>query len=413
MSRHKDHLDLFITAIKGRAESYLFLGEIDNALNDCATALSKDLPDESTITLKLLKAEVFLRGKEDFAASEEVVTEVFQHDNLKQNPKLYSQAINLMGGIKRYAGEFDSALEFYEKSLELNRKKSLYSNMGIISTNIASLYHIKGQFEKAVEYLTKAQTAFIRSGDIFNSEDMKKDLGLMQLEMGNYDEAEVNFLQYLKNAKKLSYRKGEAEVCNFLGYLYEATGDLKSSLLYRKNYLRLAKELKENYLISSAKNSIGMMYQCKGENKKAEKMLNEALREAQNNKYINLIAIIMLNLISNYLAQRDFRKARNHLKKAENIILPMKNSNYSFHLHQGYAQYQEDVNDHAQAVRYYHLAKDNAEDMDNHKLVISTWSKMIDCMEKIPESGVEQERAELEAYAEKFDLLSYLEKEEW
>lgn len=410
MDKRIERQNLFFTAIAGRAQIYLFLGKNDHALADIAYALSKDLPYRSIIRIKLLKAEIFLRGKKDFQAAENITSDMIKEDPIKQNNELFTQALNLMGGIKRYAGELDQALVFYERSLELNKNDGLHYNIGIVSSNIASIYHIKGQRGKAIVYLENALAAFIRSGDQFHIEEKKKDLGLMQLEMGNYDIAEDSFLRYLKTARKLGYKKGEAEVHNFLGFLYKMKGDPERALKYRQGYLRLAEEMRDDYLIASAKNSVAIIYQEKELYEKAEILLKESLQLGEKHNHANLVVASILNLITSYTQMKDFKNALTYLRKAVKIITPLNNNNYSFHLFQNYAIYHNGIENPSKAAHYYGLAKEKAEQMNNHKLVITSWVNMISCLEKIHGNRADLEQKQLNAYAGKFDLIEYLRK---
>ncbi len=402
---------IFASALIERSQIYLFIGETDRALSDCNLGLSAKISERYRIKLSLLKAEFFLRGKKDYNEAEKIVSGLLGKPEISKIPELHCQAINLMGGIKRYGGDLDKALEYYGRALEFNLGPNKEHNRGIVATNIASIYHLKGRIDTAMEYLDVAQRSFERSGDPFYLADSKKDLGLMLLEKGEYARAEGLFLNYLKKAREINHKKGIAEVLNFLGYLYKSKGDLKNSFRRRNEYLKLAREMNDEYLICSALISLGVNYQETGDHARATGLLKKALSLAGKKGYVNFTVSAYLNLIGSYLATSDRKNAFIVLKKAEKLIEGIKNPNYSFHFYNSYAIYEEREKNFKAAAGFYELARMSAEQMDKGEWSVSVRIRKVECLRQSGDDTAGEESS-LRDYAAVKGLLDILAKEE-
>ena len=104
-------------------------------------------------------------------------------------------------------GEFDKAVVYYKKSLEIEPSAEAYTFLGWT-------YSFMGKLEKAIEECQKAIAVDPDFGNPYN------DIGAYFLQIGKFDEA----IPWLEKAKKANrYENPEFAYCN-LGRVYELKG---------------------------------------------------------------------------------------------------------------------------------------------------------------------------------------------
>ncbi|RMD87086.1 MAG: tetratricopeptide repeat protein [Calditrichaeota bacterium] len=123
-------------------------------------------------------------------------------------------------------GEFEKAIFYYKKSLEIEPTAEAYTFLGWT-------YSFMGRLEEAIEQCQKAIAIDPEFGNPYN------DIGAYLLQMGKFDEA-IPWLEKAKKAKR--YENPEFPYCN-LGRIYELKGlwplaveEYKKALEIRPDY---------------------------------------------------------------------------------------------------------------------------------------------------------------------------------
>ena len=107
------------------------------------------------------------------------------------NKEEESKALNNIAGIYNNQGNYNKAIDYYNKSLQLTSKPS---TIATIYTNIASVYSAKGHNNKAVEYYKKAIEFNQKAGDDHKLAMIMISLGYIYTDLKNFQEAQ-NYLQ--------------------------------------------------------------------------------------------------------------------------------------------------------------------------------------------------------------------------
>ncbi len=195
---------------------------------------------------------------------------------------------NNLGAAWKEKGNYDKAIEYYEKALNSDLKNfgEDHPNVATYRNNLGSTWKAKGEYDKAIEYYEKA---------------LKSDLK-------NFGE----------NHQKVATR------WNNLGEAWRAKGEYDKAIEYYEKALESdLKNFGENHPnIAAYRNNLGVAWNAKGEHGKAIEYLEKALKsdiKTFGEKHSN-VATYRNNLGTALNATGEYDKAIEHLEKALSVI---------------------------------------------------------------------------------------------
>ncbi len=310
----------------------LFL--IDSLLNDSYKALeiSRKLEDnkyESTF-LNNIGLVYDSKGEYDKAL-------LYYDKDLQICLKVYGEehpstatSYNNIGSVYDSKGGYDKALLYYEKSLEIMLKVYGEDHPSIATSynNMGEVYRQKGEYVMALEYYEKALEIRFK---VYSEEHPDiaasyNNIGLVYDSKGDYDKA----LQYYEKDLKICLKiHGEehsdtAISYNNIGLVYDSKGEYDKALEYHEKALDINLTIygEEHPATATSYNNIGSVYQSKGEYDKAlqyyEKDLKIFLKVYGEAHPSTATSYNNLGLV--YLYKGEFKKALNFLNKSFSIF---------------------------------------------------------------------------------------------
>jgi len=130
-----------------------------------------------------------------------------------------SDALSNIGEIYREQRNYDKALEYYNKSLQLTSEPS---SIAVTYNNIAGVYLYKGDKNKAVEYFKKAIEFAQKAGDYHGTARYMLNLGDIYTDLKNFKESQYYLQRGLLMMQKLGDKYWEAGAYVSFGKLYLA-----------------------------------------------------------------------------------------------------------------------------------------------------------------------------------------------
>lgn len=167
-----------------------------------------------------------------------------------------ADALNFMGVSKTLIGNYQIALEYFEKSLDITNKIKDRKRKSVSLANIAVIYDNMGDYSKALEY-------------------------------NNWN---------IKNSEELGDTNGLLRCYNNIGIIYDNMGDNIRALEYYSECLKLSKEVKNNRGIASSLINIGMILSDQKHYKKAKEYIEKSLLHSELAKDPSNIANAYNNL---------------------------------------------------------------------------------------------------------------------
>ena len=288
---------------------------IDSKLNQIFLKLGKNESDSLKGFYYLIRANTFsdqLKKEEAIKA----ITLSNQFYTKAKNSSGISKSFMNLGNLYLYKGDFEKALVYYNKGLEIAEKNNLYKEMGFINKNIGVVFMSQEKYKEALLYSNKAL-------DIFLKINNKKEIAGAYINIGN-----VYFNQYDADNALLFYKKAE-KIC------LEINDDFNLGLIY---------------------NNIGSVYaEDKNDKVNGLKYLKKALQLKIANNDTNEIIFQHTNLADFYTNDNDFVHAEFHLKKAEIMALKSNNKVELKQIYSTYANMYEKKNDFKSALFNYKL----------------------------------------------------------
>ena len=159
-----------------------------------------------------------------------------------------AMSYNNIGVVYDYLGDYDKALEYHFKALEI--KKDVlgenHPNTAMSYNNIGEVYRNLGNYDKALEYFSKALEIFkeVLGENHPNTASYYNNIGAVYYNLGDYDKALEYFNKALEIYKVVSGEKhpDTASSYNNIGAVYDDLGDYDKALGYYFKALEIRKE---------------------------------------------------------------------------------------------------------------------------------------------------------------------------
>ncbi len=243
-------------------------------LRDTYTVSEDDIPPE-------LKADVFmLQGDIAFAIGEwDESIEMFQKalgisDN--EMSKKTSNIYRKLGHLFRERSEWDIALDYYNRSLEISNSIDIKEGIGDTYRGIGKVHWRKGEDEEALGNYQKSLDFARINDDLILLGETTIDIGMMYIERSPKD-VETYYKQSLEYFEKAKAIYGKANVLNIIGVFYYTQGDFEKALDSWNRCIELSMECGNIHKMAYALFNTADIYASKGDFKKALSNLDKSL----------------------------------------------------------------------------------------------------------------------------------------
>ncbi len=250
--------------------------------------------------------------------------------NKLKNEEKTADTYNTIGRVYDNLGNYEKALEFYNKSLDINLKTigEIHSETATTYNNIGRVYYALGNYEKALEFYNKSLDITLKTiGEIHSSTAITYDnIGQVYYALGNYEKA-LEFYNKSLDIKLKTIGEIHSETAttyNNIGIVYKALGNYEKALeFYNKDLNIYLKTIGEIHSETAATyNNIGGVHRALGNYEKALEFYNKDLNICL--KTIGEIhsdtAITIWNIGVVYYQAKQYKKACDNIEKAISIF---------------------------------------------------------------------------------------------
>lgn len=172
----------------------------------------------------------------------------FIFKNLPKSELLLYQILTISGNIANELGEYEKALDFHKKALEIvktNDFKNDQPNIGVCLNNIGNTYKNKGEYKKSIDYFQKG----LKDANLKNDPELLAllydNLGYSKLKLKKYDGLPNVFFEAKKISDSLNFISTSIFIDIHLSEYYSAVGQPTNAINYAKT--ALFKSKKENF----------------------------------------------------------------------------------------------------------------------------------------------------------------------
>lgn len=325
----------WIIAEIGLIETYINLGQIDNALTQIEQIEPQAITELGEQT-KIVAYIYTLHGRVFFMTSDLNQAKIYFTKAFNINIKIFgnqsldaAKCMNDLALVYANSGKLDSAIYYYNQNIEIIKSIEGENSqlLPLAYINLSNLYITIGKYDEAIEMKLKViEIVTSYKGEVCNEVgEAYSGLGNAYLVKGEYYIAE----EYLKKSVeifKTLYGKNSYRIAtNYinLGNLYNKIGNYDFALQY---YFLSAKILETNFTqnadFPSLYNNIGLVCKNQKNYDNAEIFFNKALdaKTKLSDAKDAETAIILTNLGTIYKIKGDTTQALNIFSKAVNMI---------------------------------------------------------------------------------------------
>lgn len=242
------------------------------------------------------------------------------------NIELEVFSLNMIGVAYRRKSNIQAAMDYCQQALELAesvdvniRSNSLKRSINVSLNSIGNLYQTLKQFDSAIEYYTKSMKLEAELNNNLGLAINHQNIGECLEEKGFLEEALESYKTSMRYNEQIDSDMGRVICNNSIAKIYIKQHKLSQALELLGIALPKAKELGDNFLTSPIFVNLGWAQMLTGEYEIAEKNLLEGLEESKASN-LEEISVRAYHLLSNlFEVQNDYKKALFYNRKAEQL----------------------------------------------------------------------------------------------
>jgi len=236
-----------------------------------------------------VKLNLFIYLSEECEASEifnyakpgiELADNLLLNRSLSKSRILNQKArlLNDIGFAYDKHGDFLNALDFYFKSLKIQRETGDKEGMAYSLSNIGGVYNNKGNISGALNYFKESLKIQEQIGDQSGIAGTQLNLGAICDKQGDIPGALNYYDKGLKRFEAIGDKWGMAYSLNNIGFIYYGQGDLTMALQYYNRSLAIQRSIGEKKGVAASFVNIGQVYESRRNITKALEYFNMGLK---------------------------------------------------------------------------------------------------------------------------------------
>ena len=227
--------------------------------------------------------------------------------------------LNNISQIYSARGEYDTALEYMNRSLSIMKEIGDKQDEGRILNNIGEIYRLRGGYDKALEYLNRSLSIMKEIGDKRGEGKSLNNISLILQVRGEYDKALEYLNRSLSIRQRIGDKQGEGTTLNNISGIFRARGEYDTALEYLNRSLSVMKEIGDKQGEGTTLNNIGEIYCRIGNYDRALECLSRSLSINQKIGDKSGEGTILGNISSIYHAQGEYETALKYLNRSLSI----------------------------------------------------------------------------------------------
>lgn len=226
------------------------------------------------------------------------------------------QAWHDLGSVHEMVGDYERALDAFERVLRLSWVYASRAKGGVALNKVGRIWRRKGDLAMALEYFDKGLELFRQNDDERGVATSLDDIGWVLWLQGRYDEAFDRASRALEIRRAIGDRRSIAQSLTNLANIQKDRGLLDEAERGHREALEARRAIGDRNGVALSLNYLGLLEQQKGALDGAHAMLEEALREAEAIGAAPLMAMLLGNLGDLAVERGRLPEARQRLEQA-------------------------------------------------------------------------------------------------
>lgn len=183
----------------------------------------------------------------------------------KEMRKQMSSALNIQATALNFQGDFENALEYYGRSLQIGIEIGDRQGVGVCLNNMGNIYKNQGHYAKAIDCFFESLTIREEVGDTHGMASSLGNIANLYSAQGDNDKALEYFARCLTTMKELGNKQGIAGTMNNMALIYQDLGDHQRALDYFNQSLQMREEMGDLRGISDSHTNRGNIFFSQGD----------------------------------------------------------------------------------------------------------------------------------------------------
>ena len=224
-----------------------------------------------------------------------------------------------LGNAYLSLGDYQKAIQYYKKGLEISTNVGDQSGIASNNGNLGNAYDSLGEYQKAIQYYEKGLELSTAIGDQSGIASNNGNLGNAYLSLGEYQKAIQYYKKGLEISTNIGDQSGIAIKNGNLGNAYLSLGQYQKAIRCYEKGLELSTAIGDQSGIASNNGNLANAYLSLGDYQKAIQYYEKGLEISNNIGYQSGIASNNGNLANAYLSLGDYQKAIQYYEKGLEI----------------------------------------------------------------------------------------------
>ena len=294
---------------------YQSQNKIDQAIEfyDSAFALSKEIDDSWYKGEILFRKGVLYHNSGNDIRALGFFNSAIRACLVVDNYKIIGSSYSMMGTIFRVNGIYDRAIEYIIKSKLNYQKAGFEEGNAWCAYLLGQIYADLQDPENALEYFKEALVIYLKLAAIdgnYNGVGIcYQQIGILEMQSGNLDEAQINIENVLDIYAKSGVENGISSAYKSLGQIKYLKGDCNQAEEYLNKALEMKNELGEMLSIPGIYEYLGLCKIDRGKINEGLDLLQKGLALAETNNQKKIQIDIYAKLSETYLKLKNLEKA--------------------------------------------------------------------------------------------------------
>ncbi len=196
----------------------------------------------------------------------EKALDIARKNNTKQGEGTW---LGNLGNAYSDLGQVEKAIEYYEQALAISREVWDREGEGAWLGNLGNAYNDLAQVEKAIEHYEDALAISREIGDRQGEGSWLGSLGRAYSYLGQVEKAIEHYEQALAISREIGDRRGEGSWLGSLGNVYSDLGQVEKAIEHHEQALAISRDIGDRYNESVWLGNLGRAYSGLGQVEKA------------------------------------------------------------------------------------------------------------------------------------------------
>ncbi len=223
------------------------------------------------------------------------------------------KSLHRKGKVYWEKGEYNKSFEIYEKVKKIYEERDDRNGIAEVIRDIGLIHYLKGDYKRSEEEFNKALTY---ATDESLKHKIKGNIALTLFRIGKFDEAMEIYEEVLQFVRKIKDRAEESALLTRIGNILTEKDKLDEALPYYLESLKIDREIGNRRNEGINLGNIGNLYMMKGEYEKSLDYLLEALKIDREIGNLDNESIVLGNLGNVYGSIGNYEEALKYYNQA-------------------------------------------------------------------------------------------------